>query len=202
MAMNITKKTRVICLLFIAICLSACGGLTQSDKPAVTTWWLNPFTGVAQTANPEIAASILVLVAVVPGLDTDQILTLSDDSELKPYVAARWVDNLPELTTSLVNRTLEASGRFELISERARAGYKRCDLQLEVREFYANLNSSGLTSSVQVTFDGRYICESGTPVDIRLKALVPVQDNRMTVIVAAFQQAVDSVLRELLVQLP
>ena len=201
MARKIAEKTLVLCLLLITICLGACGGLTQSDKPAVTTWWLNPFTGVAQTANPEVAASVLVSVAVVPGLDTDQILTLSDDSELKPYAAARWVDNLPELSTSLVSRTLEASGSFEVVSERARAVHKKCDLRLELREFFANLNSSGQTRSVQIAIHGSYQCESEASIPIQVRASVPVQDNRMRVIVAAFQQAMNSTMKDLLTSL-
>jgi len=201
MARKIAEKTLVLCLLLITICLGACGGLTQSDKPAVTTWWLNPFTGVAQTANPEVAASVLVSVAVVPGLDTDQILTLSDDSELKPYAAARWVDNLPELSTSLVSRTLEASGSFEVVSERARAVHKKCDLRLELREFFANLNSSGQTRSVQIAIHGSYQCESEAPIPIQIRASVPVQDNRMRTIVATFQQAMNSAMKDLLTSL-
>lgn len=198
MARNTSEKTLVLCLLLITIGLGACGGLTQSDKPAVTTWWLNPFTGVAQTENPAPVASVSVSVAVVPGLDTDQILTLSDDSELKPYAAARWVDNLPELTKSLVSRTLEASGSFEVVSERARAEHKRCDLQLELREFFANLNSSGQTRSVQISMHGSYQCESEALIPIQIKASVPVQDNRMRTIVAAFQQAMNSAMMDLL----
>jgi len=198
MARNISEKALVVCLLFISVCLGACGGLTQSDKPAVTTWWLEPLTGEAQTSSPDPVASVSVSVAVVPGLDTDQILTLSDDSELKPYAAARWVDNLPELTKSLVSRTLEASGSFEVVSERARAEHKRCDLRLELREFFASLNSSGQTRSVQIAIHGSYQCESEALIPIQIEASVPVQDNRMRTIVAAFQQAMNSVMKDLL----
>jgi ABC-type uncharacterized transport system auxiliary subunit len=198
MARIISEKTRVLCLLLTTICLGACGGLTQSDKPAVTTWWLKPLTAEAQTTIPEPIASVSVSVAVVPGLDTDQILTLSDDSELKPYAAARWVDNLPELTKSLVSRTLEASGSFEVVSERARAVHKQCDLRLELREFFASLNSSGQTRSVQITINGSYQCESEALIPIQITASVPVQDNRMRMIVAAFQQAMNNTMRDLL----
>ena len=198
MVRNISEKTLVLCLLLISVCLGACGGLTQSDKPAVTSWWLEPLTGGAQTTSPDPVASVSVSVAVVPGLDTDQILTLSDDSELKPYAAARWVDNLPELTTSLVSRTLEASGSFEVVSERARAVHKKCDLRLELQEFFANLNSSGQTRSVQIAIHGSYQCESEALIPIQIKASVPVQDNRMRTIVAAFQQAMNSAMKDLL----
>jgi ABC-type uncharacterized transport system auxiliary subunit len=198
MARIISEKALVLCLLLTTICLGACAGLTQSDKPAVTSWWLKPLTGEAQTTSPDLLASVSVSVAVVPGLDTDQILTLSDDSELKPYAAARWVDNLPELTKSLVSRTLEASGSFEVVAERARAVHKKCDLRLELREFFANLNSSGQTRSVQVAIHGSYQCEPEALIPIQIKASVPVHDNRMRTIVAAFQQAMNDTMKDLL----
>ncbi len=198
MARNISGNPLVLYLLLITICLGACSGLTQSDKPAVTTWWLKPLSGEAQTTGPDPVVSISISVTVVPGLDTDRILTLSDDSELKPYAGARWVGNLPELTKSLVSRTLEASGNFEVVSERARAGHKRCDLHLQLRKFFANLNSSGQTHSVQISIHGTYQCESATLIPIQIKASVPVQDNHMRRIVAAFQQAMDGAMKDLL----
>ncbi|MCP4046324.1 MAG: hypothetical protein GY732_10085, partial [Gammaproteobacteria bacterium] len=158
MARNISGKSLVLYLLLITMCLGACSGLTQSNKPAVTTWWLKPLSGEAQITSPDPVASISVSVTVVPGLDTDRILTLSDDSELKPYAGARWVGNLPELAKSLVSRTLEASGNFEMVSERARAGHKRCDLHPELRNFTANLNSSMQTRSVQAAIQGPSPC--------------------------------------------
>ena len=201
MVVNILKKPVVFCLSFIAVCLGACSGLTQSDKPAVISWWLVPYTNVAESEPPDPVSSVLVSVAVVPGLDTDRILALSENSVLKPYSSARWVENLPELTTSLVSRTLQASGRFEVVSERARASYNRCDLQLELREFFASLGASGQTRSVHIALNGSYQCESEALIPVRLKASVPVSDGRMKDIVAAFQQALDRVMQDLLVEL-
>ena len=201
MAMNISKTSFVFCLLFIGFCLNACSGLTRSDKPAVTTWWLTPYTGMAQVSAPETALPVTVDVVVVPGLDSDRIFALSDDAELKPYSGARWVDNLPELLASLVERSLQASGRYETGSGGTGSGSGNCDLQLELREFFADLGPSGQTSGVRVAIDGRYQCGVGMPVLVKLSASIPVNDDRMNVIVAAFQQAMDSVMREMLEQI-
>jgi len=202
MAAKFPRVIRAFCLFFISVSLGACSGLTESDKPAERSWWLTPYSGELQPASPDSVSSIVVSVSVVPGLDTDRILALSDQSELKPYSGARWVENLPELATSLVSRSLESTGRFKLVSERARADSRPCDLQLEIREFYANLDSSGTTSSVQISIIGRSQCESETALPIQLKASVPVHDERMSVIVAAFQRAVDEVMKDLLETLP
>ena len=200
-AMNITNKSVVFCLLILTLSMSACGGLTRSDKPATRTWWLEPYVGMTQESSSDQVLLVALSTTVVPGLDTNRILTLSDDAELSQFAAASWADNLPELVTSLVGRSLEASGRFEIVSGRARGASENCDLELELREFYARLSASGQTSGVRIAIRGRYQCGSAAPVDLHLSASVPVHDERMSVIVAAFQRAMDSVMRDMLEQL-
>ncbi len=200
--MNISQKPVVLLMLIITLCLNACSGITKSDKPATTTWWLTPYSGVAQVEPSESVSHVSLNVVVVPGLDTDQILTLSNGSELKPYAGAQWADNLPELATSLVARTLDASDRFDVLSGRARSGSRNCKLNLEVQKFFAELNSSGQTRSVKVAIDGRYQCDSANPVRFHSDASISVNDERMNAIVAAFQRAMDSVMKDMLSQLP
>ena len=198
MAKNYLKSLLVLCLA--SVCLGACGSLTESDKPAVTNWWLIPYAGAAQATDS--ASPVIVSISAVPGLDTDRILALSAEVELKPYSGARWVDSLPELMESLVGRTLEASGRFEPVSGRAGGSIRPCDLHLEIREFYATLKTGGETGDVRVAMSGRYRCGSGQSLPIQLQRSVPVHDNRMRAIVAAFQRAMDEAMQGLLRKLP
>ena len=200
-AMNTTNKLIVFCLLILALSVSACGGMTHSDKPATNTWWLEPYTGMTQETPSESAPLVAISITVVPGLDTDRILTLSDDAELNQFAAARWADNLPELVTSLVGRTLEASGRFEIVSGRAGGSSEKCELRLKLQEFFALLSPSSQTTDVQVAIDGRFQCESDEPVPLKLNASIPVHDDRMSVIVAAFQRAMDSAMKDMIEQL-
>lgn len=200
-AMNITKNFVVFSLMMLMLFVSACSGLTRSDKPATKTWWLKPYTATTQTLTTDQVLLVAVSVTVVPGLDTDRILTLSNTAELNQYAGARWADNLPELLASLVSRTLEASGRFEVVSDRAGTSSEDCGLQLESREFFAQLSPSGQTTRVRVAIDGSYQCESAEAVSITAHVSVPVHGDRMSEIVAAFQQAMDSAMEDMLGQL-
>ncbi len=197
---NKKEQTMFIVLMAVFI-LSACSGLTQSNKPAVTSWWLEPYIGPAKGAVAEPAVTVALTVKAVPGLDSDQVLTLSSDAQLKPYSGARWVDYAPDLLASLLGRSLEADGRFEVLKERSGRGPENCELQLELREFFADLNSMGRTSGVRLALDGRYQCASATAVEVNSSALVAVGEERMSVIVAAFQRALDQVTQEILAQL-
>ena len=196
--MKNSKNIIVICAFLAIMSLAACSGLTRSEEPANRTWWLEPYTGTTQAIDHESMPLVAVSVRAVPGLDSNRILTLSSDAELNRYAAARWADSLPELVESLVGRTLESSGRFEVVTDRGRAGSEDCDLELEVREFFADLDSGGGTSGVRVAISGRYQCGARESVPLKLSAFVLVGEERMTVIVEAFQEAFDEVMVELL----
>jgi len=195
---NNLNKQAAFCLVAIVGVLSACGSLTRSDKPTATTWWLEPYTTSMQVVASEQPLLVTVTVTVVPGLDSDQVLTLSDKAVLKPYAGARWADHLPELVASLVGRSLEASGRFEILSGRAGPGSENCDLQLELSEFFADLSPTGQTSGVSVVVNGRFVCESAEMLVVQSNVSIPVADEHMAIIVAAFQQALDSVTQDIL----
>jgi ABC-type uncharacterized transport system auxiliary subunit len=181
--------------------LAACGSLTTSDIPANQTWWLVPYENSGQLTHTGALDRVTVEVTVVPGLDNNRILTLTGDAELNRYAAARWADNLPELVTSLVGRTLAASGRFNVTTGLDGGPGENCVLQLEVREFFAELASSGETTGVRIGIAGSYQCGSAKTISLILSSSATVNEDRMRVIVAAFQQALDSVLKDLLKQI-
>ena len=195
------KKSFVFCLLIITVLTNACGGLTHSDNPVTKTWWLSPFTGMVQMAYPQAVLPVEVAVTVIPGLDTDKILTLSNDAELNQFSGARWVDNLPEMMTSLVARTMQSTGRFQITSERTGNASETCKLRLEVQEFFAVLSDAGQVDSVRFGAEGQYQCESAAPIPIQLRAERPVDDPRMNRIIRSFQQALDEALQDLLNQI-
>ena len=196
--MNITRKYAAFCLLAASCLLFACTSLTRSDRPSVTTWWLKPHESQATMATAAPVRKVSLSVTAVPGLDSDQILALSADATLRPFAGARWAGYLPELTASLIGRSLEVSGRFEFVPDRLSAGAASCDLQLEFTEFFAELDPGGMTTAVSVDVKGRFQCKPGEAVVFQSEAYVPVADNRMTVIVSAFQRALDHVTEDIL----
>ena len=192
-----TRNPSVI--LMVALVLAACSGLTQSDKPALNVWWLQPVSG-APAADTVAAPSTLVLeLDVVPGLDTDKVLALSSDAQLKPYAGARWAEALPELAASLFTRSLESTGRFGVLRRgRAGAAAADCELRLEVDQFFADLAADGRTRGVSVGITGEYRCKAAESRGLEARAYVDVGEERMSAIVAAFQKALDKVTLDLI----
>jgi len=199
--MTISRLYIVLSLSVLMLSIGACSGLTQSDKPAIKRWWLEPYVVAvpAEPADPPLPVALSV--TVIPGLDSDRILTLSDDAELSQFAAARWVDHLPELVSSLTGRSLQATGQFEVASERATSRADVCNLELEIREFFADIGSTGRVSGVRVAINGSFECESSVPIVFHSASSVAVADERMNVIVAAFQQAMDSVTKDIFIKI-
>ena len=73
-----------------------------------------------------------------------------------------------------------------------------CDLHLEVQEFFAYTGMHGSASEVQIVLAGQHICRNGKSRPVQLNASVPIQEEKMSVIVAAFQAGTDKVIRDLL----
>lgn len=193
--MNISRHCIVFSLAVLMLTMGACSGLTKSDKPAIKRWWLEPYVDAAPAEPVDSPVPVALSVTVIPGLDSDRILTLSDDAELSQFAAARWVDHLPELVSSLIDRSLQVTGEFEVASERATSRADVCRLELEIREFFADIGSTGSVSGVRVAINGSFECESSLPIVFHAASSVVVADERMTVIVAAFQQAMDDVTK-------
>jgi ABC-type uncharacterized transport system auxiliary subunit len=195
--MKPTKIWVTYSMLLMVFLLGACSELTRSDRPAEKTWWLTPYMGISPGIAEEDALSVAVTVAAVPGLDTDRILTLSSDSELNQYSGARWADNLPDLVASLTRRSLQALGRFKVIGSDHDMINEDCELWLEVHEFYAKLGTSGQGREIRVAIDGNFRCHEDTLSQISLEALIPIEGNRMSAIVGAFQRGINKILAEL-----
>ena len=194
--MSISRIFTGFCLSVSILFAVSCSGLTKSDKPAISKWWLEPYVAVEAPVTTDPPINVAVSIKAVPGLDTDRILTLSDNSELGQFASARWVGHSSELLTSLLERSLQATGRFVVVSEAEASRSGNCLLEMELRKFFANIGPGERTISVSVSAQGVFQCGSVAPVDIQSDVSIAVADERLTVIVAAFQQAVDQVTRD------
>ena len=80
-------------------------------------------------------------------------MALGADARLNRYSNARWPDHLPEVLTSVLRRSLEATGSY-VTGESSGHGADNWRLQLEARKFYGLQDAAGETGSVAVELAG------------------------------------------------
>ena len=194
------KKILLPALAAMTMLLAACSGVMDSKQPARQSYMLAPYSGAADAASTAQVPELSMTVSAVPGLDTDRVQALSSDARLNQYANARWPDHLPEVLTSVMKRSLASTGRFSAVEESTRASGDGWLLQLEVQQFYGIRNASGDTSAVIVEMTGSIECN-----DLRgsftLSDSNAVGDERLSAVVAAHQQGLDDVTRQLLDQI-
>lgn len=206
--MNGRSPTKLAFAALLALLPTGCGNILTSEQPARHLYLLSPYdaapVAAGSRAGPEpdvnLAVSLTVSLAAIPGLDTDRILALGTDARLNHYANARWPDNVPEVLASVIRRSLESTGRFAAVRVVEPGETGDWALDLEVLEFYGVQDASGTTLSVRVALAGTLACVKDTHV-LRLTEAVPVAEERLEVVVAAHQAGLDGVTRQLLERL-
>ncbi len=190
-----------LCIILVSIFgIAACASTLDSNQPAERTYWLNPLITPGASRADRSSPSLVVTVAAVPGLDTDRMLILQSGSRLNYYQAARWPDNVPEVLESLLRRTLESTGAYTRVSGGRDERSADWQLQLEVSEFYTVSTSSVGAGNVRVVLNGYVNCHDADHA-ISLLSHVGLDDERLSLIVAAHEKALHEVSMDLVSQL-
>jgi ABC-type uncharacterized transport system auxiliary subunit len=194
--MGMNRITALSLAGMIVLALAACSGLLTSDQPPARTYWLEPFAGQPENA-PSLAGGLAVTVGVVPGLDSDRLLTLGPDSGMSHISGARWPDYLPEFAASLMQRSLRASGPLDPpASDEEDVQQHDCLLELLFQRFYTRLDRHSQPVSVEVGVAASLDC-GDRQFKVQLDENPEVNGARVADVVAAHQEALDRISRQL-----
>jgi ABC-type uncharacterized transport system auxiliary subunit len=188
--MSINFNFRMLLLCIATPFLSSCGGLLSSEKPVEKTYQLTPYIISQSEEGAESKPSLALSLMVVPGLDSDRILTISPDAELNHFAGARWPEHLPELMKSLLRRSLSSSGQFARVSGQRSAGIEDCQLSLEIQQFVTLIDRNNVASEVHLQMAGDFECMNVVR-SITLEERISVTTNGLPAIVRAYQQGLD-----------
>ncbi|HMD75125.1 MAG TPA: ABC-type transport auxiliary lipoprotein family protein [Steroidobacteraceae bacterium] len=187
---------RVLSLLAAAAALVACGSVFSSKLPAPSLYLLSAHAG---TPGPAIAADLNIFKPQVrAGLDTDRIAVLYPDRRLDYYAAARWSAPLDTLIQDLAVQSFRAQANLRSVSGDASpfsAGYW---LEIEVTDFQAEYLPGEANPTIHVHFSALFgkAADRGIIDRFEANATRRASDNRLTAIVAAYEDAADAALAE------
>jgi ABC-type uncharacterized transport system auxiliary subunit len=195
----VTRATKLLGIIVVSFAISACAGLLESKQPAERVYWLEPLIVQQEASTDAVLPGIAVSVTAVPGLDTDRMLILGPDAHLNYYASARWPDSIAEVLESLLRSTLESTGRYSRVTRGATSQSTDLHLDLEVRELYALANATNSAHTVRMVLKGYLDCIDDERA-IVMQAVAEIRDNRLTEIVAAYQEALGKASQQLVEQ--
>lgn len=197
------KPLRLLALVaLLAAALGGCSGMLRSDQPAVQLYALRPPAAAADRdgAPDKLDATLRVARPVAAaGLDTAQIVLLRPDHRLDFYAASAWSADAPSLIEALAIESLRASGGWRSVEGPDNPFPADELLQISIRRFDADYAPGTSAPTVRVTFDCMLGTEDSRQViaSFVARGSAVASANRMSAVVAAFQQATDAALRSM-----
>ncbi len=183
-------NARLLTLALLAI--SGCSGsLFESKTPAPQTYVISPAAG-GEPAAPQLNVDVSVSQpSAAPGLNTDRILLLRDGRRLDYYNHAQWGAQTSRVMQYFVIASLQNQNLFRSVTSdevRTSAPYV---LDLELRDFQAEYRQPGAPPTVRVSIVASVmrVHDRTLLAVIPVSAAVPATEERMAMIVAAFEQA-------------
>jgi cholesterol transport system auxiliary component len=194
---------RALAAILLVCGLAACSGsLFRSHAPPPRTYLLTVMPA-ASGAAAQIPIDLTVLLPRVrTGLNTDRIALLYSDQRFDYFAAARWSGPLDEVMQDLLQQAFRGYARFSNVHTDASAfndtGYW---LEVDVVDFQAEYTSPSASGAPEAHV--KFLARAGTARDRRIVAQVEAEarvrasDNRLTAVVAAYNQAADQALQSL-----
>jgi cholesterol transport system auxiliary component len=192
---------RRIAQLLVALGLAGCSGLLHSDAPPVQVYALSAgasSSGGGADSRPGVPASLRVAHPLAgPGLGTAQIVLLEPDHRMNVYAASAWAADAPALIESLATQTLRATGEWSSVEDAESPFPSDYLLQISIRRFDADYAAGAdAPPTVRVTLDCTLGAEDARTIVASFVASgsAAASANKLSEVVAAFQQATDQAL--------
>jgi cholesterol transport system auxiliary component len=188
------------CIAVVTLLLAAaCSGGLRSNAPASQTYTLRVANAPQMPDAPRPARSLRIeLPLAAPGLHSEHIVIVQPDHRMSYYAGSQWAADLPRIVEELAVERLRATGDWAAVIDSQSAFASDYFLQITVRRFEAEYTSSAAPTA-RVVFD----CAIGRRTDHLLIAAFTAQGaaaasaNRMSAVVAAFEEAANAALSEL-----
>lgn len=178
---------------------AACAGL-RSSAPATQTYLLRSANAqTAPVAGEPLAPSLRVArPEPAPGLGSEHIVIVQSDHRMSYLAGSQWAAELPRVVEILAVERLRGSGAWQAVSDSEGAFASEYFLQISIRRFEAEYTSDAAPTAY-VTLD----CALGRRSDrlfvasFTAEGAAPASANRVSAVVAAFEQAANAALSQL-----
>lgn len=195
-----TTRRALLALPAALLPLAACTpAALLGSRPAPKLYELTPKSTYA-AGLPDTRSVLRVEPAsATAGLNTTRIALRPEPTSLDYYADALWIDVVPVMVQNLVLESLENSGRVDALGPAAAGVPADYALLVHVREFQAEYGEPGRPPQVHVRLQARLLTlpRRESVAASGADAMVPASGNDLDSIVAAFDEALGKVLKQL-----
>jgi cholesterol transport system auxiliary component len=202
--MRVRKHLRCIAAMLGTLAITGCSGLLRSDAPPVQIYTLRaaaaPSAGGGDVPSTPNASVRVAHPLAGPGLGTAEIVLLEPDHRMNVYAASAWAADAPALIESLAAQTLRAGGRWRSVEDAESPFPANYLLQISIRRFDADYSAGAdAPPTVRVTLDCTLGAEDARTIAASFVAAgsAGASANKLSEIVAAFQQATSQALQSM-----
>lgn len=188
-------RTTGLALLTI---LSACGVLPRVNEP-VNLYTLTPkttFPGALPVVDWQLVVETPVAAASV---DTPRIALQQSPLTFEYYAEAAWTDNAPAMVQTLLIESFESTRSIRAVGREAIGLRPDYILKTDLREFEAVYDGTNSVPTVWVRMNAKLVQmpERRIIASETHEAKVPAGGTKLTDVVAAFDEALGRVLKEI-----
>jgi cholesterol transport system auxiliary component len=182
------------------LALSACASILRSNSPASQVYLLRATHAPLEksVATPAASSLQVALPQAAPGLYSDRIVIVEPAHRMSYYAGSQWAAPVPVLLQTLIVERLRTTGAWVAVNDSESAFASEYYLQIAIRRFEAEYTADA-SPTVRVNLD----CAIGRRASRELLATFSVEGaaqataNRVSAVVAAFEQATNASLDEL-----
>lgn len=184
-----------------AALLTGCNGLLPTAGPPPRLFRLTPKSTFDDL--PQVDWQLLIELPEAPaGLNTTRVALLRDQTELEYYARANWTDRAPSMIQTLIIESFQNSGAIVAVGRESIGLRSDFVLKTELREFQAEYPAgpaSGRAPDAHVRLNGILVQMPRRAIiaSVQIDRKMPAAADRLAAIVAAFDDALGSALKEL-----
>ncbi len=191
------KQRPILLAIALTMLLSACGSLGGTRTPFSI---YSPRLAPSVTTPAMVPVSWQLLVEsprASDALDSTRIAVMSAPGVLEVFPAARWRDPAPRMLRSLIVQAFDDSGRIVGVSGSTSGLSADFALAIELRDFQAEVDGGSVSAAIRLhakLFDPR---ANRIVATRQFSISAPAAGNDVAAAVSAFEQALDSLLPQL-----
>ncbi|HXV23826.1 MAG TPA: ABC-type transport auxiliary lipoprotein family protein [Alphaproteobacteria bacterium] len=188
-------------LLLSQALLAGCTGILPGTGDPLRLYTLTP-KSTYEGDLPKVDWQLVVEMPVAPaGINTNRIALAHSPITLDYYAGATWTDSSPALAQTLLIESFENTGKIVAVGRESVGLRPDYVLKLELREFQAEYASSEAPPTVHIRMIAKLVRMPQREIVATHMAqrMLPAATNTLDSVVAAFDDALGPVLKEIVI---